>query len=163
MKRHLVGFILISALLLSSGGCLYLMLSSSSSEGRTAAVREGYCPECGRQLPRGAGCPYCLLQKQSKEKQKTAENTSRWSNLSMRSKVAIFVGTSFLNLLIIYWGWFPAKKLLGRKEEPPHRCRCPKCQRKIKYTDAKIGQQAMCPGCHEAFVYPQPDEVSSLK
>jgi hypothetical protein len=35
----------------------------------------------------------------------------------------------------------------GRKEEASHSCRCPKCDRKIRYPASQIGHYAYCPGC----------------
>lgn len=153
MNRRVFGFILIGVVLVSTGGCLVVMLAPSSE--KQAVVREGYCPECGKELTRGGTCPTCFVQK-TKEKAKAA-GPSFWRDLSPKAKWAIFSGATLLNVLLIYCAWMPRFKR-KRDEYAPHRFRCPKCRRKFKYADSKIGVSAVCTGCHESFVFPEPSE-----
>lgn len=153
-----MGFCLVGIVVLSMGGCVYVVLAPTAD--KKPVAREGYCPECGNQLPRGGSvCPYCFVhQQQAQAKKAAAAPVSRWKELSMRAKVGIFIGTSLLNVAVIYWGWFPRRKGPEEEEEvQPHRFRCPKCQRKVKYSDAKVGLPALCPGCKTPFIYPQPE------
>ena len=53
------------------------------------------------------------------------------------------------------WYWWRSR---APAEEARWTCRCPKCDRKIRYPASQAGHYAICPGCKHRVPLPHEDE-----
>ncbi len=53
------------------------------------------------------------------------------------------------------WFWWHNR---GPRDKVYFTCRCPKCDRKIRYPASQVGHYAICPGCKHRVPLPDEDE-----
>src|SRR5258708_7072382 len=121
-----------------------------------AQVKEGYCPDCNRPLPRSAQvsgeCPYCAVEQQSEGKPKR-----RSPSLATSPVIPIVLVSAFGVLLSIHLGLFMRGRLGKMGEAILYYYRCLECGRKLRYRPAQVGRVSQCPICRRPLRFPRPD------
>jgi hypothetical protein len=145
----------------STGWCFFtLFIPLGEESARRAEVRDGRCPECGRELPRGGQCPKCRVVKESTKEKAAAGKFALIRSLSLPAKVAIFVSGVGLLIVIVGRGRLPV--LRWPRMGAYYYCRCEKCQRKLRYPGRRQGYPGKCPGCGAEFIFPKPDPAEMI-
>jgi len=151
-------FVLLSAL-------LWFLLSRAPAD--TTPPRFLYCPECGLSLGfhdslKGKPCPHCgpkgpaLLPTHSLTSREVP--TPVWHKLLAANIVALVV---LEGLLYAFLGWRRLQHHVEQQNgKAAWKCRCPFCQRKIRFPSSRAGMGALCPRCKTAFCLPTAAEAS---
>jgi hypothetical protein len=145
--------LLAGGVLLVSGGLL--LFSSLMTEEKTAsAIDDGkHCPDCGRELPRGAvgDCPFCKMTRVAEGKPAKKETGRSWTITDyfiLTMVVFLFGGGGFLIARSV-------RRIAPRKYRGPKLThRCPSCKRRVSYTPQQVGREVLCPTCQRVLRLP---------
>jgi hypothetical protein len=120
-------------------------LSKPASGKKGSSDDRPRCPECGRELPYGADCPFCLMKKQQKGEGKS--ETNRVPRFG-RYLAWTFVGFTAL-LAAVHLGiyWRSQWRTRSRPEEVQLKTKCPYCKRKVRFAARLAGTYGSCPTC----------------
>src|SRR5262249_8478112 len=135
-----------------------ILTLTTSEEEKTgpAQVKEGYCPDCGRPLPKSAQvsgeCPYCAIEVSHGERPKRIR-----SSLATSPVIPIVLVCLFCVLLSIHLSLFVRARAGRTGEEVLYYYNCPKCNRKLRYRNHQIGRVSQCPICRRPLAFPRPD------
>jgi predicted Zn-ribbon and HTH transcriptional regulator len=155
-----IGLIVLGVALLA---WLVLTLASGGST-KTAAAKmtDNRCPNCGRELPRGAAasgeCPFCAVEGGS-EKARFKRETS----LAAKPVIPIALFGLFLLLLGLHVVVVLRTRTGGKRVEVLHHVNCQKCGRRLRYRPSQIGHLAKCPLCQKPILFPKPTEAEKGK
>jgi hypothetical protein len=159
-RAKLLG-VLFGVLLLGSVG--YLIIQGRADEEKAEKAKETLgkairkenptpgadrprCPDCGKELPTGGECPFCLMKKaQAKAEGKAvAEPTSR----SARYFAYSIIGVT-LTLGMVYAGVHMRKVRGFRRpvDEMKLKTKCPYCKRRVSFPVRLEGTYGSCPTC----------------
>lgn len=132
---------------------LYSICSPEQEEKKFA--KEGYCPDCGRGLPKNGECSYCLIQRLN-GKAPAPSPSGFLANLTLESKITVFVFLILAIGAVACWSFLPSFPFRSAKAEPFYTFKCSRCKRKLRYPISKVGQYGYCPGCRQRAIYPDP-------
>jgi Zn finger protein HypA/HybF involved in hydrogenase expression len=136
-----------------------LVYSSAVTQDRIAAskaVDENHCPDCGRELPKGAAgeCPFCKMLQVGAGKGPGAATGRRFT----RTDYVLFFLIVFLacggGYLIFRSTDFKSRR--KKREEPAYYTRCPHCKRKVRYVASQVGRIVLCPTCRYTLTLTPP-------
>jgi hypothetical protein len=110
------------------------------------------CPDCGKELPSGGECPYCLLQKREKSggKAQTAEPTSRLGRYLAWSLVGFTVLLGAVHLALIAR---QRRRDLRSEEDEQLKTKCPYCKRRVRFPAHLAGTSGSCPTCKKRIPF----------
>jgi hypothetical protein len=122
-------------------------------------VKEGFCPDCGRELPAmGGECINCKTMK-------LRDPLARPAGARRSLNGADYFLLGLLLFLIIGGGilTFRRVKSTARAKADPRSLytRCPKCKRRLRYSPLKMGKEILCPTCRYALMAPWREGVTS--
>jgi hypothetical protein len=164
MKTQKLVMLIIGIVLVSGAITLFTSMlapdrtESAVSSRDSSAPKEGFCPDCGKELPARIidGCPFCKAQKDAAAKKGGSGPRGRKLTGSeyfiLGMVLFLLLGGGFLILRSVK---FPFRR---RANQPKFYSRCPKCKRRLRYSQRQAGKEGLCPSCRYTMTLPIPSK-----
>jgi hypothetical protein len=123
----------------------------AASKNKGPADDHPHCPECGRELPNGGECPFCLMKK--REKAGGKEDSTPVPRLGRYLAWTLVGFTVILGAVHLGIYWRALRRATGPAAQEQFKTRCPYCKRRVRFTARLSGTYGSCPTCKQRIQF----------